>query len=168
MTRSTDGSGPDEDRNLGPQTGNCFGCASDHEKGLRMTFARDGEGLVANVRLCKDYESYPGVVHGGIVATLLDEAMARIVLTKTGTPTVTVGMRVRYARVMRSRESYRVVATMGEVKNGVASAEARVLDEDGATVAAAGGTFLSLPGKSVSAESGFPTAMIESIVAYQG
>jgi uncharacterized protein (TIGR00369 family) len=54
----------------------CFGCGRLNPHGLRLRFDRDGDGVRAPFTPRPVDEGYDGVVHGGIVATLLDEAMA--------------------------------------------------------------------------------------------
>ena len=54
----------------------CFGCSPHNERGLRMTFLRLADGSVeAPCTLEEHFCGAPGVVHGGIQAALLDEAM---------------------------------------------------------------------------------------------
>jgi acyl-coenzyme A thioesterase PaaI-like protein len=53
----------------------CFGCGSENPRGLAMEFFRDGERSVSAFTAPKHLQGYPGRVHGGCVATMLDEAM---------------------------------------------------------------------------------------------
>jgi acyl-coenzyme A thioesterase PaaI-like protein len=53
----------------------CFGCGSENSKGLAMQFDRDGDRSVAVFTAPKHLQGYPGRVHGGCIATMLDEAM---------------------------------------------------------------------------------------------
>jgi acyl-coenzyme A thioesterase PaaI-like protein len=160
---------PENNANAAPNgasaRGNCFGCAEDNPKGLRMIFhAHDDGSLVSKLRLGKDYESFPGIVHGGIVATVMDEAMGRAVLDRTELPSVTVGMRVRYAQVMRSEIAYRVIARATRSADGLVYTEAELRDEQGALTASGTATFLSLTAERVAAlEPTFPQVMVHSI-----
>ncbi len=54
----------------------CFGCGRLNLHGLRLRFVQEGDGVRAPFTPRLVDEGYGGVVHGGIVATLLDEAMA--------------------------------------------------------------------------------------------
>lgn len=56
----------------------CFGCGQTNRTGLRLKFFVDEEHtIVCRVRLAKRFEGPPGHAHGGIIATLLDEAMSK-------------------------------------------------------------------------------------------
>lgn len=67
----------------------CFGCAPDHPTGLRLRFekgtAEDGSAFVETTWRPDDrFQGPPGIVHGGIVATLADEVAAWAVVALTG------------------------------------------------------------------------------------
>ncbi|HEY2003016.1 MAG TPA: PaaI family thioesterase [Acidobacteriaceae bacterium] len=56
----------------------CFGCGDDNDAGLHLKFFLDEEQRVlCRVRLEKQFQGPPGHAHGGIIATLLDEAMSK-------------------------------------------------------------------------------------------
>jgi uncharacterized protein (TIGR00369 family) len=126
--------------------------------------AHDDGALAARIRLGPEYESFPGIVHGGIVATVMDEAMGRAVLERTRLASVTIGIRVRYAQVMRSEHPYRVVARATSSQAGVVYTEAELRDDQGVLTATGTGTFLSLTAERVaSLEPTFPAVMIDGI-----
>lgn len=56
----------------------CFGCGLENPSGLRLRFftAEDGS-IVCHPRLARRFAGPPGHAHGGIIATLLDEAMSK-------------------------------------------------------------------------------------------
>jgi uncharacterized protein (TIGR00369 family) len=61
----------------GTQNG-CFGCGDDNPAGLHLKFFVDEEGRVlCRLRLDAQFQGPPGHAHGGIIATLLDEAMSK-------------------------------------------------------------------------------------------
>jgi acyl-coenzyme A thioesterase PaaI-like protein len=53
----------------------CFGCGSENPRGLAMQFHRSGSRSVAVFNAPRHLQGYPGRVHGGCIATMLDEAM---------------------------------------------------------------------------------------------
>jgi uncharacterized protein (TIGR00369 family) len=56
----------------------CFGCGTQNRTGLRLRFFVDSDHrIVCRVRVPRRFEGPPGHVHGGIIATLLDEAMSK-------------------------------------------------------------------------------------------
>ncbi len=70
-------------RTIDERTNFCFGCGSENPQGLHLTFtveAADPENItaVSTVNLSRLYEGPPGYIHGGILATLLDEVMSKL------------------------------------------------------------------------------------------
>jgi uncharacterized protein (TIGR00369 family) len=61
----------------------CFGCGPANPQGLHLVFTTDTSDPATPVATChfqldRNHEGPPGHIHGGIVATLLDEAMSKI------------------------------------------------------------------------------------------
>jgi uncharacterized protein (TIGR00369 family) len=58
----------------------CFGCGGANSRGMRLAFEQDDatRRIRGMFRIGSDYQGGPGFVHGGIVATLLDEVMAKV------------------------------------------------------------------------------------------
>lgn len=94
----------------------CFGCAPDNPCGLGLTFTEDGAAGAPGIRteftLGRHYESYPGVVHGGIVALVCDETMGNLIVLRDGTPAVTTSLRMRYVGTVRVGLRYQVTAAL--------------------------------------------------------
>ncbi len=70
-------------RTIDERTNFCFGCGSDNPEGLHLTFTVDADDTGAitatcTVQLTRIHEGAPGYIHGGILATLLDEAMSKL------------------------------------------------------------------------------------------
>lgn len=59
-------------------TNHCFGCAPANRQGLRLKFTEDAAGVACVFRVARRFEGPPGHVHGGIIATILDEAMGKV------------------------------------------------------------------------------------------
>ncbi len=58
----------------------CFGCGVDNKEGMRLKFVYDPErhSMVARIRLASRFTGPPGHAHGGVIATILDEAMGKV------------------------------------------------------------------------------------------
>src|ERR1700728_1036124 len=58
----------------------CFGCGGANERGMQLTFEQDDAArrIRGAFRIAPEFQGGPGFVHGGIVATLLDEVMAKV------------------------------------------------------------------------------------------
>jgi acyl-coenzyme A thioesterase PaaI-like protein len=61
---------------LGDDTSNCYVCGQANGMGLQVPFVRDGEsGSSAQYTARSEHEGWPGVLHGGITFSLLDESL---------------------------------------------------------------------------------------------
>ncbi|HHX50764.1 MAG TPA: PaaI family thioesterase, partial [Clostridia bacterium] len=73
----------------------CFGCGQDNPIGLKLSFYREGDLFCGEFMAQEEHQGYPGMVHGGIIATLLDEIMANNLFDQ-GLFVVTAEITVRY------------------------------------------------------------------------
>jgi acyl-coenzyme A thioesterase PaaI-like protein len=83
----------------------CFGCGEDNPIGLHLHFEVLPSGAVqAKIRFGEELSGEPGIIHGGIQATVLDEVMGRAVQLRVrehlGRPStsVTASFQLRYRR----------------------------------------------------------------------
>ena len=74
-------------RTIDERANHCFGCGPENPEGLHLTFAihapdpiNDPTSVTATtiVTLDRRHEGPPGYIHGGIIATLMDEAMSKL------------------------------------------------------------------------------------------
>jgi acyl-coenzyme A thioesterase PaaI-like protein len=148
--------------------GNCFGCAPGNMKGLRLTFRHDEAGRIStDVCLGRDFESFPGIIHGGIVATVLDEVLARASLHAHRLPSMTVGLRLRYVKVMRTGQPYVAVAEVQSRDGELVRLTGRLESATEGLIAAADATFMLLdPARMDAARQGLPEETLESFKRY--
>lgn len=76
---------------------NCFVCGHENPVGLKLDFAFEEQCAYTRFDSPACFEGYQGVIHGGIIATLLDEVMAKIILSK-GLIAVTAELNIRYRK----------------------------------------------------------------------
>lgn len=75
----------------------CFGCGSQNPFGLKLTFEENEDTYITHFTGRPEHQGYDGIMHGGIVSTLLDEIMARYIYAK-GMNAVTGKLEVRYLK----------------------------------------------------------------------
>ncbi len=122
---------------------NCFACGKENPIGMRIDRERaDGKSLVSWTPR-SEFEGYHKVLHGGIVCTLLDEAMAHAALSLAPN-CATAEMKVRFREPVRTDEPLEVAGEVVDRKWHVLYAEARVI-QGGRVKATATGKFASLP-----------------------
>jgi acyl-coenzyme A thioesterase PaaI-like protein len=76
----------------------CFGCSPTNPVGLRLKFHHRGDTVYVRDRIPDRFHGAPGIAHGGIVATILDEISCVAGLVFRGRYVVTGELTVRYLR----------------------------------------------------------------------
>ncbi len=79
----------------------CFGCGPRNDVGMQLRFFREGEHVVTTFTPRPGWEGPPGIVHGGLQATLADELGAWTVIGLLGHFAVTASLQLRYLRAAR-------------------------------------------------------------------
>jgi acyl-coenzyme A thioesterase PaaI-like protein len=124
----------------------CFVCGQDNARGLRLEFRPEFDGgMTANWMPDSAFEGFHGVIHGGVVSTVLDEAMSKAVAA-TGAKALTAELRVRFRHHVATGEDFRVRGWIVGRHKRVIDAEAALTAADGTEHAHAWAKFLSLPG----------------------
>lgn len=119
----------------------CFGCGEHNAAGLRLRFgALDDQSISATFATDERYVGPPGLVHGGILATLLDEALARLP-PALGIVALTSELHVRYRRRVRPGTTLCVVARVVARSERRLALAARLTDESQQVVAEADAVF---------------------------
>ena len=110
----------------------CFGCSPDNPLGLHMEFFEDGDGVVSYWHPQEHFQGWTGVMHGGILATLIDETAGWVVMRKLQTSGVTSRLNLKYlrpvmltepqltvrARITGQKRSYYTISVTLEDGNG--------------------------------------------------
>ncbi|MGD8719550.1 MAG: PaaI family thioesterase [Candidatus Zixiibacteriota bacterium] len=114
----------------------CFGCGADNPKGLRLRFTIDAEGRSAEAAFtpAEEYQGYAGMTHGGIVATVLDEAMLKL-CWELGIPAVTARLEVDLKRPAPTGEDFVVRGWIHKDRGRIIEAAAELRDRRGEVVA---------------------------------
>jgi len=120
----------------------CFGCGDENGLGLRMAFERDGETVVSRTQLGPDYAGYPAFAHGGVVATMLDEAMGWAMLHLAGRHGVTRSLNVTYRRPVPLGRELVVRARVTDLAEREAQIESTVEDSRGRMLAHGAGSWV--------------------------
>ena len=124
----------------------CFACGRENPAGLRLVFQPGGRGVTAFFTPEKEFQGYKGIVHGGIISTLLDEAMAHAAIRLGHMPVtaeiqvrfrsaLSVGQQVQVEGWMEGAPAHRLIAAASELKTYpegilVATAKAKLLQPE--------------------------------------
>jgi uncharacterized protein (TIGR00369 family) len=123
----------------------CFGCGQANDTGLRLEFLlkEDGGGVLTLPTVPDRFEGHPGYLHGGVIATLLDEAMSKSARAR-GLLTMTRRLEVEYLRPVPSRAPLRVEGRVAESDGRKHWMEAEIRDAAGTVLAQGKGLFLEV------------------------
>jgi acyl-coenzyme A thioesterase PaaI-like protein len=83
----------------------CFVCGKDNPKGFKIQvhYLEDEMAAETELSLPREFQGWADVIHGGILATMLDELMAHAVWHFAG-PGVTLSMEVRFHQPLKPDE----------------------------------------------------------------
>jgi len=134
-------------QNRQPNSDHCFVCGRKNRMGLYMTFYDNGENEVcAEYTVAEDYQGYPGVVHGGVVAAMLDETVARV--SMIGDPhhfMMSVKLEVKYRHPVPTETPLKIVGRIVRLRGRLGKAVGEVILPDGTIAAESSMTLADLP-----------------------
>lgn len=121
----------------------CFACGPANHGGLHLDgFAVEGDEVVAPFHPRQEHNGFEGVLHGGIIATALDEICAWAAMAFESTFVVTGRFEVRYARRAPADGSYELRGRVDQRRASRLRRSGRLLRDDEA-VASASGLYLA-------------------------
>ena len=97
----------------------CFGCGGANDDGMKLTFVQDNEKrrIIGRFVLGERYQGGGGMAHGGIIATLLDEAMGKVCRFRD-VRAVTAQLNVQYLKPVSVRDEIIVEGWKESEKKG--------------------------------------------------
>lgn len=123
--------------------GYCFACGKQNPHGLRLDWQVLGQRIRTIFIPERHHQGYVGIVHGGILASLLDEAIGHLAWRLYGNA-VSVEMLVRYHHMGKVGEPLTVEGEIVEKRNRLILANARITNPAGALLAETQGKVLCL------------------------
>jgi uncharacterized protein (TIGR00369 family) len=134
-----------------PHTHSCFVCGESNVSGLKIRFETDGRLVQARFRPRPEHVGFKQTVHGGIIATLLDEIMVWACAVQTRRFAYCVELNVRFSHSVRPGEE--VVATGELVSNRrdkLFETKGELRNHSGLLLASATGKYLAMKETDVS------------------
>ena len=122
----------------------CFVCSPTNPIGLRVRFERDGHRIVGEFVPTDLHVGFAGLVHGGILAAVLDDALAWLAYYG-GEETVAARLAVWYRQAAQPGERLRVEAEETGRRGSLRQGRAVLRTDDGTVVAEAEATMLRAP-----------------------
>lgn len=123
--------------------GTSFGHGRSNPGGLRLQFTATKEKAEATVALPATFQGWAGVLHGGIVASILDEAMGHSVREAIGSPAMSVELQVSFKAPALVDEELLATGRVTKAEGRKISTESELRRKsDNALLATATGLFI--------------------------
>ena len=118
----------------------CIVCSSENESGLRLDFYGMKNGSVEATFRCADiFQGYPGMVHGGVVTSILDGAMCNC-LFACGRTALTAEIKTRFRHPLKPGKEAKVTAEIAKVTCPLFKLKSKII-QDGKIIANAEATY---------------------------
>ncbi len=130
-----------------PNASHCFVCGLENLSGLQLSFYVTGDQQVeSRVVIDEKFQGYPGVAHGGIVATILDETLARSVMADDPDRIMFTGrLTTRYRKPTPVGVPLKAVGIVQKDRGRMAECASYLYDQDGELLAQAEGLMVEMP-----------------------
>lgn len=128
-----------------PHTHSCFVCGESNPIGFNLRFETDGAIVTARFTPRREHAGFREVVHGGLIATLLDEVMVWACAVQTKRFAYCAQLNVRFLQPLRPGEPAILSAHLAaNRKNRIFEAEGSLKNDAGVTLAASTGKYLPI------------------------
>ena len=112
----------------------CFGCGQNNPIGLKLNFQWDGKTARAEFIPTKFYQGWSGLLHGGIITTILDEAMG-YAASSEGVNCVTASIEARFRRPASIDEPLIITSSITRKTRKLVETKAVIFLKDGTIIA---------------------------------
>jgi len=126
----------------------CFVCGLENPAGLQLRIYEVEPGVVETTFTAPErFQGYPGVLHGGIVATILDEISGRALMGDPAAPRFmfTGRLEVKYRRNVPIGKPLRIIGKAGRDRGRMAEGWAGIYDDRGELLAEAKTLLVDVP-----------------------
>ena len=119
----------------------CFACGEQNDWGLKLKFTEKDGVVETSIVPSEVFQGYPGVMHGGLNATILDEVMARAVYA-AGFNAMTARMELRYRKHVPIGQKVTYRARIVKAREKLYELESEAILEDGSVAVEASARFM--------------------------
>lgn len=126
----------------------CFVCGLENDYGLHAAFYETGTGeLVAIVHPKEGHQSYPGRMHGGVIAALLDETIGRAIAIGRDDQVwgVTIELTTKYRKPVPLDGGFKVVGRVTKDAGRIFEGSGQIILADGTLAVEASGRYMKVP-----------------------
>jgi uncharacterized protein (TIGR00369 family) len=128
-----------------PHTRSCFVCGESNPVGLKLLFHTDGQIVQTRFTPRPEHIGFKGVVHGGLISTLLDEIMVWACAVRTKRFAFAAEMTVRFKNTARPNEELIATGELATDRRKLFEAKAELRSAAGQLLATATGKYVPVP-----------------------
>jgi acyl-coenzyme A thioesterase PaaI-like protein len=135
-----------------PNSRMCFICGVENPIGLKLKIFQTSPGVIETTYTAPEhFQGYPGVLHGGIVASILDEISGRALMGDPTSPRFmfTGRLQVKYRKNVPIGKPLRIIGKAQKSKGKSAEGWAGIYDEEGNLLAEASTLLIDLPKETI-------------------
>lgn len=130
-----------------PNSRYCFVCGLENPHGLKLAFYQDGpDSVVCRYTVPERFQGYPGVVHGGIVTSIMDEAVGRVFMIEDHNRFMfTAKLTTRFRKNVPIETPLKITAQVVRDRGRIAESKAQLFGPDGDLLAETEALLVALP-----------------------
>ncbi|MEM7332600.1 MAG: PaaI family thioesterase [Chloroflexota bacterium] len=133
--------------NKQPNSAYCFVCGRDNPRGLYMSFYDNGKDeVLSEYTVDEIYQGYPGIVHGGIVTSMLDEVVARVsMIADPHHFMMSVTLQVKFRHSVPTETPLRILGKIVRLRGRLGKAVGQIILPNGTVAAESEMTLANVP-----------------------
>lgn len=108
----------------------CFACGRSKKDGLALVFEAAQDRIYCRTTLDSKFQSYDGIIHGGILASIADATMVNLVYRRYGGRPLTCSLEMRYRASVHVGDQIVAEAVLLKMKHRIVWASCRITVED--------------------------------------
>lgn len=140
---------------------NCFGCSPDNPIGIHMEFYENRDEIISFWHPQTQYQGWVDTMHGGILATIIDETAGWVVFRKLQTSGMTTKLELKYRKpVMTTEPQITVRGHIVEQRRNLVTIDVSIENSKGETCVEGRATYFAFD-KAKAAEMGFTSCDLE-------
>jgi acyl-coenzyme A thioesterase PaaI-like protein len=132
-----------------PNSRMCFVCGIENSIGLKLKFLTDDEGrCITHFRPHEEHQGFPGQLHGGLISTLLDETMGRV-LTHRNVWVMTGRLEIKFGKPVPLDQELTIVGELTRNRSRAYEARGEIQLPDGTMLVEGSGLYIRIPDETV-------------------
>ena len=128
-----------------PKSRMCFVCGMENGIGLKLFFYTDDKGrCITRFQPRQEHQGFPGHLHGGVISTLLDETMGRV-LVHDNVWAITGRLEIKFAKPVPLDRELTIIGELARNRSRVYEARGEIQLPDGTVLVKGNGLYIRIP-----------------------